>query len=660
MKKLFCTLILFIGAIILGQAQGITKMTRDSAANKKLPILYIYRNGMSLAQQQAVFNALIKIQRLHQSFKTTTVTAQDNLYRIIKHKYRLVDDTSHHLTDLLKKSITAINRLKGDLDRAGDQLKLPQLPVRAGSFKTIDLTQYFDIYNQKAHLLPSAALALREPTKPSGQLFNTGALTAYQLTQSDLELFKKLITKSTYNQMLGRSIQPVDTSAEMVEVRYLGDGRQENISSPPLPLTTAENNARVREILNGLELFNFRDLYILDTFSGYCPHGNKVMTVIRSVIENSGLLYPENKIHGISVDYFTDVTKNLQIVKDFYGVGSGLKERKVLEQIKQLAAIDYLDKYQAQFDLLRQCKTCVPEVFIGAVFGSSYNVRPDVISTSFVVKSSDRGLMPAVPKSKTSLVTAALDANINIEDFDNQQGSKDSVLTPWQPLFDYYIGYDETAPIIVGARYGNGRIGGMKSKNGKRLTVFGNGDGWSGNCLQTSEFGTSFATPEIAAKLYIAKTFWRSRKFEPNADESRNRLLLATNLDSACVGKSGSAGNLNLEKFLQLGGGYVQTIDGKILPIQFLEDGGDDNQVNYTTKLGYQFKRAADEEKGGRICGLFYSAGKFYKFSEADLSWRPLKVTGMHLSFRRADGITENITDQQSFTKRYVEIVRLE
>lgn len=131
--------------------------------------------------------------------------------------------------------------------------------------------------------------------------------------------------------------------------------------------------------------------------------------------------------------------------------------------------------------------------------------------------------------------------------------------------------------------------------------------------------------------------YWRSRQFSFNATEARRRLQLATNMEPAFVGKFASGGTVNLEKLLQIGDGYVETFESRVLPIFFKKAG--DNILGYD-KISQSFfeRKPALSARDTCITGLMVCGSNVFAFADDEEKWKPIDLRQISIRFQFADG----------------------
>lgn len=261
--------------------------------------------------------------------------------------------------------------------------------------------------------------------------------------------------------------------------------------------------------------------------------------------------------------------------------------------------------------------------------------------------------MPNFVNSPTNLITACLnEPGRKIEDLQEREstsnGSSNGAI---QPLYSSWMNYAKVGSIIVGCQLDAGKFYGMYSSTGDGVTTLGKGTGWGTNedCLKPSEKGASFATPDVGIKLLIAKAFWRSKQFLPNALESRTRLLLCSDLDTAFVGKFASAGLPNLSKLIIISDGFVEDNTGEISECAF----SDSSFIEYDRNSKNPFMRGSTG-----ISGLTFINGKTYAFFESSFSWKHIDVKNLSIVITNK-GATESYNSIDKLISKYKQLIKL-
>lgn len=332
-------------------------------------------------------------------------------------------------------------------------------------------------------------------------------------------------------------------------------------SSMPTNQIYQSDKSREKPIdkLSELRLKDFGKFYVLDKFDDSCAHGNKVLDVIKQVLSTYNLDSAFAKIITMPINYFKNVSKGDSLYRKFT-VSHGYQDTVVADSAMLIA------------NLGQDVNT--PSNYLSVLYSLANDSLPDIISSSFYGMSEVPYLVGSFSDENisTNYFAAALNEDRDLDQFVNSvrvSGLKSSFA---EPLYSYSNNYPRFGVIVVGNQMNKGVYRGMFSRSGRNVTVLGRGHLWGKKdctkCIDSlQDVGTSFATPDVATKMFIAKAYWRMKGLDLNAIESRNRMVLASNLEPEFIGKFASAGSVDLRKMLEVSKGYLVGIDGEISTI---------------------------------------------------------------------------------------------
>ncbi|HEY4323622.1 MAG TPA: S8/S53 family peptidase [Mucilaginibacter sp.] len=613
----------------------------DTSKTGKTDILFFDRSQLKPDQAATIIKALGIISDKNHYVTSLKVKPNSSLNLIVKQRFNIVDEKFHHMSKAIIEILAAANSLKSNKINVGQTLRIPKLPVNYAKGGTDTLTQLFDIYANKTYVSSTKALASYKHSNlqniPSIQ---QARLFAYKLNREDLSKFIHLITEKLYNKLYGSGVIMRDT-VKFLELKFTHGDRQNRPSGVNLQTIDTASISLIRHI----DKKHFGKYYILDFYKSAqnCPHGNKVLDVIKAKFDEYGIDTAKANIIPIPVDYLNNEKAAYQFLEDYYAVKAQYPNEKKLQQTKRDAILNQLNEINKKH--ISFCPNCVPEVYLNALLKNYYNQQPDIISTSFYTTVIDNDLMPRFFTSGTNLVTAALDdEGRKIEDLMAVAPTPAEPVPAIEPLFSYFTNYGAAGCIIVGNRIKDGQFGGMYSYNGDRVTILGQGIGWNNNCITAEDNGTSFATPDVATQLYIAKAYWRSQNLAIDASEARTRLLLSSDIDPGFIGKFASGGMADLGKLLQIDQGYCVNKANQIVPVKFLQ--GSIIKFNGNSQLPFQRNTTVSGNKIDGICGLYIAGENYYAFFESSLSWRKIDIDQLSINIRIGDKDTPVVTKE--------------
>jgi hypothetical protein len=355
------------------------------------------------------------------------------------------------------------------------------------------------------------------------------------------------------------------------------------------------------------------EFIFIDTFdsSKSVPHGKKVRQIIDYTLEhfNARQLIP--KVKGIPLDFFDPKINSVGLVKNYL---------KKFDQSFQ----EILDKKLEYYKHINksQCSDfCMPSDYLYILLDSQLMKSPEVISMSFFIKTFFPSIIFSIkPNMYTNLLGAVKNQGGAIENLDT-----DFTGTKHEPIFTLKSNILSTGTMLIGAKSGSSENESLYSEKGVNVSSLGNGCWTKSFYNAPTDWGTSWATPEVATKLFIAKAYWKSiGSLEINALEAKHRLMLSTDLEYPYVGKYASAGIPNMNKLLRgENEGFMEmkdsTYDISLQPnpkIHFYQE--DEDEMILILK-----KRP--NPKNNYIRGLYYKNNTFYYYQETSMKWEEVK-----------------------------------
>ncbi|MFA6245327.1 MAG: hypothetical protein WC615_00210 [Mucilaginibacter sp.] len=649
-KNIF--LILFfitIAHVSVAQSQMMSDTTVFNSA-KDSTVFYIDWSKITPEVKVTFINIMSDIAKRNGFYKTVTIQADENISRLIKDNYDVVAEKNNHTYQALVSVIHNVNGLDAQNTLVvGTQVRLPRLPVTRSKNSNKAFTQFFDPYISQAYILSTDSAAKSNLTTAEQNVqFSDGGFYAYKLSPGDLALVKSKLSKKLYRQLYGQALVTLD-SVHISMARF-----PDHHGTPTeLKILPAAVDSSVARLLATLDKKNFGTYYVFDNFNARSTHGKKVLDVINARFAAYGLDTTGLAIRPVPINYFDNIAFGKNVLDNYFALsGSASKNLQAVELNNEANLLKNVDTSLYTYAV---CENCIPEVYLHALFGYYYRDKPDVISSSFWANMALKGVLPRLYKDPpTSLVTAALNENGEIEDkIKNILVDKELLVGEIQPINDYFNAYPENGAMIIGNRLNKGVFLGS---HGRHITTTGLGVGWSGRTILPTDTGTSFATPDVATKIYIAKAYWRSKQMQPiAAEETRLRVLLATDIDSSLIGKFESGGTVNMLKLLQTGN-YAELISGEIVPITELKllDAGIGASKFKRSPFGR--KITDDGETTDGVCGLAYIDGRFFKITELTPWWQPAKFKEISIAFSTPAGpvVIQSLEDFKSNFKQLI------
>lgn len=241
-----------------------------------------------------------------------------------------------------------------------------------------------------------------------------------------------------------------------------------------------------------------------------------------------------------------------------------------------------------------------------------------------------------------------------VKNFGSPSGEEYSVM---EPISSYATYQSRVGSVIVGNRVGPAEHRGMFSVCGKNIHTLGRGVGWGNvectKCIDAkSDTGTSFATPEVATKMFIAKAYWRKFSKRPvNSLEARMRLIMATDLRPCFVGKFASGGSIDFNKLLCTDAAYLVTNSDSIIDVDTI----------YRAHLNYdETESVVKFETNKNVRAIYRIDSSFYIIQPDSGVWKKdeqLDDLLLHVHFK--NGNRQTIT-RRDFIEQYRQFVRLD
>jgi hypothetical protein len=436
------------------------------------------------------------------------------------------------------------------------------------------------------------------------------------MTLKDLHRLYGIMGDSLVDEAMGRAMIEVPDELPLARLQFSSciDARPDTqrYTHSCMPLET----------LRSIPDSAFGRMVVLDAFTseGTCSHGEKVLDVIRAVLTQAGRIDVFDHVDHEPVNYFGNEAMCIALLSDYFIEAVPVEEEKWMRIIAR-ATLKYLRRLKPTSPSQLE----MPELLLYVLINKYYAEEADVITTSFYATCQGLSVLPRLtPQDNTCLVTAAMnESGSTVDDIVRVSGlSNFRALGRIEPLYSYSIGYENSGALIVGNYVGQGQFCGMSSGVENCVSTLGYGLGWDGNCIEPADLGASFATPQVATMLFLAKAFWRSKGWQVTPREARLRLLLASDLDESMIGRFASAGTPNPCKLLINGQGFVQRNDST-LQVAVIQDS---SIVELADGERILFGTGPDQ-----LAGLCSIGQVFYGFRMSSLAWEYLGVQNIRL-----------------------------
>ncbi|MDR3678913.1 MAG: LysM peptidoglycan-binding domain-containing protein [Flavipsychrobacter sp.] len=620
---------------------------------------FLYINPIQLnknlteKEKSIVLDALIKYNVRNSVTTTIQVQPNDNIYSIINKNFNFSDSKDYYSAKVISDNIKKLNNIDGgNKIYSGDILTIPQFPSKPGKLSSVTYTQL--VSNNSNHIITYKTedvvhnnMSYNEPMEQTAAQ-SQASLWAIKASESQIQEIFDSIPSEILSKIYGPAILEF-TQPHNINVKFPDTSKSIDIES----FKMGEVEKVVDSQISKIDPQYFGKYYVLDYFGESCSHGNKVYNVIQQIFKDYNIEIPKEKIVLVPINYYQNKEASLSFLKSYYSNmnDNGDSELK-LKKLDGLSTVENLKRMNTPSD-----ESAIPEKYLSARINTCYDSTPDVISASFYATVYEADVMPKYINSSTNFVVAGLDEEGKIiEDLSFRTPSPHTKIGNIEPLYTCYTQYTILGSIIVGCLMNDSSFFGIYSKNGDRVTTLGTGIGWGNNefnCILSKDYGTSFATPEIAAKLFIAKAFWRSKQQTIDPKEARIRLLLASDIKPKLIGKFASGGVVNLSKLIQIKNGFTETNSGIISSSTIMPG----SYIQYENSCTLLFQRLKHNDPSS-ICGIYFSDNSSYCFIESSMIWEKMDILNIKIILKSGEFI-DTLNSVSEIKNKYREIISL-
>ena len=486
----------------------------------------------------------------------------------------------------------------------------------------------------------------------------TGEVKDYKRTPEELSFLSFDITnKNTSDFVINNCSEEIDSGNIYVETGIDICKLEFPSSNFSLPGGTVLENLD-SNLINEIEKIDtskVNNFYFFDSFitnGSNVAHGNLVYSIIKNELTYFHALSLLPKVKKVPLDFFDENVRQdaLVLIKEYYN--NKYKNSEIIEPIK--LKLKYYDNIEQG-----TCSgLCMPSDYLNILLDYYLIKKPEIISMSFYMKTLFPVMcFPIQPTMYTNLLGAVQNNTGEIELVDTSLSGRAS-----EPQFTLRANIAKTGTMLVGAESKKGQYPCLYSADGTNVSIIGHGE-WNGSYDGAPTlYGTSWATPEIAAKLFIAKAFWKSARIHLNAQEAKKRLLLSSDIDTNYVGMFASAGIPNINKLLRKNpDGFIEKGD-TVLDISFLSNPKilihqkNEEETLFNLKNGLKINYAQ---------GFYYLNGSVFVFQESIMKWEKIQNL-KDIEFKDFEirinnsGKRIKILSLQDFSKNHInQIVRL-
>ncbi len=610
---------------------GLSYLSFGQTKDKNRDTLVTIYFNLGVIKNDTVKNVLAKclnkFSEEKEFHKEHIVTRGESLNLIIKREYGIISEKFAGTYDKIARSVVTINLMNNNRIYPNQILRIPEVPSISQNGNNTNTLQLYDFTTMKSSIIKSDSFFQEGKIVPVGYNEKTNSkIISYRLT---LEDYKTLIGKFSEKLLisLNKGAMYVKIGDGDIRVSYSDSVNKDQL----IGLTSSEiDNEKID--LSNIPDECFDTLVLVDYFDkDLCTHGKKVLSVVKSIINNYNLSRVITRVKIIPVNFYQNQGFAKSFLEQYYS--DPVFDRD--EYYNENQNVNSLIQKLAKDSIIRHdCPECIPQIYFDAIMKYYYSRTPDIISTSIWVRSLVSPVPNFVLKSKTNLITAGGDyPNSFVEGLaERDDASNGSLEESIQPIRSYFDSKTRYGCIIVGCETKPGTYYGMSSRDGLGVTTIGKGYNWQSdeNCLEPSDLGTSFATPEISAKLFVAKAFWRSlgyvKRREISAEDAGKILILSGILNKNYVDHFSSGGRISLKKLLHPKGAYLIDNSSNLDSIDSFE-----GKITYYDEFKQRYRTDVPLNSVTSYWGLYYLNGSFFLFddeySQRWVSIKPIKFS---------------------------------
>ena len=521
----------------------------------------------------AEFQALVAKSIPQSMWRPVRIEHGDSPLRLSQRLYNYPDGTHPEVAKSLAATILEANGLASDAPlRTGQILKVPPLPQRPiGRGANVESVQIVDLPTGALALSPSRSqrnAAVQFPPKTAGAAPQLkppvppppapGPVSApvRKITQEQDAAAWRLVGSTEQITALaaflakhqtGGAPQPyfLDPGVETVQMKR-AESKPVGNDAGALPMSW-----RSLPSLAGVNPRGSGHLVLVDYFDKTfddesCPHGKRVQEAALHALSVLGAEHLAQQITPQEVDFYGHRNALRSIVEEFIG------------GLTPAAAVGPRALLQAALDRSNPDPDEVPVIFLIALYSKLINdPSVSVVSASIYSATQWFPVLPSrVPDNQPILFAALVVTPLTVE----------KALA--EPIRDFFNRRHDVATVLVGGWLpASGSELGQLSDGGDDAACLGFGVGWGGlpgMCLKSSEPGTSFATPTVAALTFAYSEYLTTRGISVSPSELRMRLFVSVDLQRTLFGRRAAPGVPRPETLFRESNSIILTAQGGI------------------------------------------------------------------------------------------------
>jgi len=579
--------------------------------NKKTVTIYL--SNKALKSNNALLFGLSKLDKNPKGIPIN-VREGGKLNSVLSNEIEFAENDETNYNDSLSTFVAGLNEYSGRNPRlnSGDSILVPHISVivkEMGESANKNLGVHYDYLKGSASTYEMTERVKTGKIISKEALFDSASFISMDIQNENAN---KFITQYCLPG-LGNGTIYVETGIEICPIELPGS----KINSYILP-DLEQIDAEVISEIQKIDTTVVNDFYFFDSFQTPdqgCAHGESVENIILSILDYFHAPVLKQKVKSVSLDFFDNRDRALEIISDYINVKYG--ESDINERL------DTKIRYYRNVRRGTCTGLCMPSDYLNILLDYHLMQEPEIISMSFYMKTPYPVMSFSInPTMRTNLLGAVMNNIGAIEELDTDFTGRMN-----EPMYTLKSNILETGTMLVGAESEVGKYNCLYSKEGLYVSALGRGYWNLSSGCSPDEYGTSWATPEIATKLFIAKAYWTSIGLNIDAFEAKRRLLLSCDLNTNFVNKFASPGIPNMNKLLRKDDdGFIEKEveigqEKKVYNIEILRnnpkmiiDSGDD-------KIPLKFKKS---DSILSFCGLYYESDNVYVFRESEMKWELL------------------------------------
>jgi len=593
--------------------------------NKKTATIYLTKKA--LKKNNALLYGLSKLDK-KQNGVQINITEGKRLNSLLTEEIGLAGYDKSHYKDSVSANIVNMNKYsrRNPQFKPGDNIFVPQITVivrKMGETPNKNIGIHYD------YMKGSASKYYIKKRVKTGEIVSMEALfDSASFISMDVQHENAFITQYCLPE-LDSGTTYIETGIEICRIEL-----PESILNSYILSELEQLDTVLFSEIQKIDTAKVKKFYFFDSFQkpdqGFA-HGESVRNIINFTLDHFHASILKPKVKSVSLDFFDDRDHALGIITDYIDMKYGQSD---IDEPLKIKLRYYKNVSKGECNRL-----CMPSDYLNILLDYYLMQEPEIISMSFYMKTPYPVMCFSInPIMKTNLLGAVINNIGVIENLDIDLTGRMN-----EPMFTLKSNIRETGTMLVGAESESGSYNCLYSEDGYYVSALGRGYWNSTFDGAPKRYGTSWATPEIATKLFIAKAYWASIGLSIDALEAKRRLLLSCDLEINFVNKFASPGIPNMNKLLRKDeGGFIEMEEEmgegkKIYDIKIIGSNPKMIVSDEDDKIPLKFRKRSSLLS---FCGLYYKGDNVYIFRETNMKWEHLNdflgsdLTDSNIKFR--------------------------